>query len=70
MPKVTVIINTPKYSSVWYRIDLSIPSLYCGAKYCRSGTRSDFQLLKTEPEWKQRVYQAYLACWESYNKCA
>lgn len=41
---------TQKYISVWYGIDLSIPSLYCGAKYCRSGSKSDMQLLKTEPE--------------------
>ncbi len=50
MPKVTAITNNPKYSSVWFGIGLSIPSLYCGAKNCRSGSKSDFQLLKTEPE--------------------
>lgn len=46
MPKVTVITNNPKYSSVWFRIDLSIPSLYCGANYCRSGSKSDFLATK------------------------
>lgn len=37
--KVTVITNNPKYSIVWYGIDLSIPSLYCGAKYCKAGLK-------------------------------
>lgn len=50
MPKVTVITNNPKYSNVRYGIDLSIPSLYCGAKYCRSGSKSDFQRLKLSLE--------------------
>lgn len=41
--------NNAKYSSVRLGIDLSIPPLYCGAKYCRSGSKSDFQRLRTEP---------------------
>lgn len=41
--------NTVVYVTVRDRSYSSIPSLYCGAKYCRSGLKSDFQLLKTEP---------------------
>lgn len=40
MPIMAIIMEKPlKHSSVWSGIDLCIPSLYCGAKYCRSDSK-------------------------------
>lgn len=52
---MTVITHNPKYCSDWYRIELSIPSLYCGAKCCRSGSnRMDFSYKKLSLKRKHK----------------